>query len=275
MSIQHVSLTPLDATNSTTLSQTPSAASSANPPDYHSNAVAKPWGYEYLVYEDAVVSIWFVNMRAGLGTSLHSHPSTATTLICCQGVALVQTLGQDYKLQPNDGLTIEPGAFHALCALGDIDVMEALYPPDRDDLVRMLDFHGKPAQAISAGDYHSNTSLTNRSEVPNLLDFLFERDNKLLKKGNFLAGVGNLSFLKQHLPANSLAMSLSQCSLLSVSASRLDSREAANDRPASRYFGIVNWTVASLNADTTSRSVTVDRLYLENGRKWRYFLRSE
>lgn len=43
--------------------------------------VSKPWGYEYLMYQNGIVTLWYLHIEHGCGTSMHCHPRKKTGLI--------------------------------------------------------------------------------------------------------------------------------------------------------------------------------------------------
>ena len=255
---------------------------STDPTDYRIQAVSKPWGFEYLLYETREVSFWFVHMRAGLGTSLHSHPKTSSSIICCEGIAVIRTLDHEYKLYPNQGLTIEPGAFHSLCAEEDISVVEALWPSDRQDLVRLRDFRGNPFADRITHAYHSNTSLIARSDVPGLFELLTRDpdEERLITKGEVSVAIGSHDFLRRSLHPNFLAISLSDVSVTQLGATP-KTADPHTKKPLCLSAG--NWLHlhdASRSSDIghamddneQPKTVSMDAIYLENSHNWRYFL---
>ena len=42
---------------------------------YDKTVVKKPWGYEYLAYENEDVGLWFLYIKEGHQTSMHCHLS--------------------------------------------------------------------------------------------------------------------------------------------------------------------------------------------------------
>ena len=43
-------------------------------PNYKNVVVKKPWGYEYLAYENRFVGLWFLSLNENQKTSFHCHP---------------------------------------------------------------------------------------------------------------------------------------------------------------------------------------------------------
>ena len=55
---------------------------------YEKTVVKKPWGYEYLVYQNDKVALWFLYIGHGHQTSMHCHPNKTTGLILLNGMEL-------------------------------------------------------------------------------------------------------------------------------------------------------------------------------------------
>ena len=60
--------------------------------DYQKVLVKKPWGYEYLMYQNGTVGVWYLHIKEGARTSLHCHPHKKTGLILLSGEAVVSFL---------------------------------------------------------------------------------------------------------------------------------------------------------------------------------------
>lgn len=125
--------------------------------DYSKVVVRKPWGYEYLLYQNGVVAVWVLYIKKGFQTSMHCHPNKKTSLILLSGEALCANLYQETKLQPGDGLLIEKGVFHRTTSLsaGGIFVMEIETPINKRDLVRLKDSYGRVGQGYETVDQMS------------------------------------------------------------------------------------------------------------------------
>ena len=64
--------------------------------DYRKVVVNKPWGYEYLLYENGTVGVWFLRLNPGQKTSMHCHPHKKTGLILLEGEALLSFLNDSF-----------------------------------------------------------------------------------------------------------------------------------------------------------------------------------
>jgi acetolactate synthase-1/2/3 large subunit len=128
-----------------------------DPFDYSRVIVKKPWGYEYLVFENEFVAIWMLHIVRKRKTSMHSHPQKRTSLILLAGNATCYHLEGEERLNPMDGILIEEGVFHLTEASSELPidplsengiwVMEIESPPNKADLVRMEDAYGRSGKA--------------------------------------------------------------------------------------------------------------------------------
>jgi hypothetical protein len=60
---------------------------------YDKTIVKKPWGYEYLAYENDKVGLWFLYIAKDQQTSMHCHPNKTTGLVLLDGEVEVSFLG--------------------------------------------------------------------------------------------------------------------------------------------------------------------------------------
>jgi mannose-6-phosphate isomerase-like protein (cupin superfamily) len=117
----------------------------ANNFDYSNIVVNKPWGYEYLWYQNDNVAIWFLYIEKGSSTSLHCHAKKRTSLIVLDGEIICTSLDDKYKLLKSDSIVLEPCVFHSSMSISDNGsfIMEIETPPMKGDLVRMNDSYGR------------------------------------------------------------------------------------------------------------------------------------
>ena len=128
-----------------------------DPFDYSRVIVKKPWGYEYLVFENEFVAIWMLHIVRKRKTSMHSHPQKRTSLILLAGSATCSHLEGAEKLNPMEGIIIDEGVFHLTEASSELPidpqsengiwVMEIESPPNKADLIRMKDEYGRSGKA--------------------------------------------------------------------------------------------------------------------------------
>lgn len=111
---------------------------------HSTNIVKKPWGFEYLAYENESVGLWFLNINKNQSTSMHCHPKKTTGLVLLDGIAEVSFLADKRILQGLDKVMIRRGLFHSTKALSDKAlILEIETPKDKNDLVRLSDKYGR------------------------------------------------------------------------------------------------------------------------------------
>lgn len=109
------------------------------------NIVKKPWGYEYLVYQNNDVGLWFLYIAPNQSTSMHCHPKKTTGLVLLDGEAEISFLADSRKLKSIDKVMIRRGLFHSTKAISDKGafIFEIETPTDKQDLVRLNDQYGR------------------------------------------------------------------------------------------------------------------------------------
>ena len=137
----------------------------------YNNVVKKPWGYEYLAYENKDVALWFLYIKPTHATSLHCHPNKTTGLILLDGKAEVSFLNSSSILNPTNKVMIRKGLFHSTKAISEKGafVFEIETPVDKQDLVRFKDNYGREGKP-----YEDETF-----EMPKAEDCLWIFDPKL------------------------------------------------------------------------------------------------
>lgn len=116
--------------------------------DYDSTIVKKPWGYEYLAYENDEVGLWCLYIAKDQQTSVHCHPKKTTGLVLVDGEVEVSFFNDKFLLNPGRKLMIRRGLFHSTRSTseGGAIVFEIETPKDKHDLVRLEDKYGRKAQ---------------------------------------------------------------------------------------------------------------------------------
>jgi len=107
--------------------------------------VVKPWGYEYLVYENNDAALWLLYIKNGESTSLHSHPKKTTGLILLNGKAQLDFINDSKIIEAPKKEMFRRGLFHKTTALseGGLFVLEIETPNEKKDLVRLDDTYGR------------------------------------------------------------------------------------------------------------------------------------
>ncbi len=124
---------------------------------YESTVVAKPWGYEYLAYENEHVALWFLYIKHTHATSLHCHPKKTTGLVLLDGGAEVSFFNNSFKLTPGGKIMIRKGLFHTTRAMDKKGafIFEIETPVDKKDLVRFRDSYGREGKPYEDSTHES------------------------------------------------------------------------------------------------------------------------
>ena len=115
---------------------------------YKKTIVNKPWGYEYLVYQNKNIALWYLYIGSGHQTSMHCHPNKTTGLIVLDGEVEISFLGNNFKSKPVSKTMIRKGLFHSTKAISDhgAHIFEIETPVDKHDLVRLEDKYGREGE---------------------------------------------------------------------------------------------------------------------------------
>lgn len=124
--------------------------------DYRNVVIAKPWGHEYLIFQNDHAAVWILHMRQGHRTSMHCHPNKKTSLTVLAGEARCSTLVDEHRVRTREGLLIEKGVFHSTEALSPewVIVMEVETPTSKHDLVRLHDAYGRSGKRYEGAEHH-------------------------------------------------------------------------------------------------------------------------
>lgn len=57
--------------------------------DYKNKICTKPWGYEFMIYNNTKIAIWFLKINSNHKTSLHMHYYKDTLLVTYKGTGLI------------------------------------------------------------------------------------------------------------------------------------------------------------------------------------------
>jgi mannose-6-phosphate isomerase-like protein (cupin superfamily) len=122
--------------------------------NHKSVIVQKPWGYEYLAYENEHVALWVLHIKKGHSTSMHCHPSKTTGLVVVSGTIEMKFIADSKTLQAPAKQMIRRGLFHQTCATSDdVIVFEIETPVNKKDLVRLTDTYGRECSGYENSQY--------------------------------------------------------------------------------------------------------------------------
>jgi mannose-6-phosphate isomerase-like protein (cupin superfamily) len=107
--------------------------------------IPKPWGNEYLFFENKDIGIWLLNINYNQRTSLHCHPKKKTGLIVLDGEIDFSFLNNVLNLKESKKIMIWPGVFHSSKSNSENGsvVIEVESPKNKYDLVRIEDEYNR------------------------------------------------------------------------------------------------------------------------------------
>lgn len=119
--------------------------------DIKEYVIPKPWGYEYLFFENSDIGIWFLHLNHKQSTSLHCHPDKKTGLIVLDGRAKISFLNDNRKLSSLGKLMIWSGVFHSTtCLSNGLDILEVETPKNKNNLIRIEDNYGRKGKSYES-----------------------------------------------------------------------------------------------------------------------------
>jgi hypothetical protein len=112
------------------------------------NVIEKPWGFEYLAYENDVVGVWILHIQKNQATSMHCHSRKTTGLLVLDGEIMLSFLGDQIQLNKLQKRMIRRGLFHSSASISEHGsiLLEIETPKDKTDLIRLTDKYGREAQ---------------------------------------------------------------------------------------------------------------------------------
>lgn len=113
--------------------------------NYKGIVVNKPWGYEYLMFENQHTAVWIMYLKKGHATSMHCHPNKKSSLIVLSGKIVLSSLEGWHELKKGGSAIIDEAVFHSSKAISRKGalVMEIESPPNKKDLARLKDDYGR------------------------------------------------------------------------------------------------------------------------------------
>jgi rfaE bifunctional protein nucleotidyltransferase chain/domain len=116
--------------------------------NYFKKIYEKPWGYEFLAYQNKNVGIWILTINKDQKTSLHCHYKKSSIVICLDGVAKIDLYNGFEILRVGESLYADKKTFHGLgsytdtCVLMEIEIYtDNVTFTDKDDLLRIKDMY--------------------------------------------------------------------------------------------------------------------------------------
>jgi acetolactate synthase I/II/III large subunit len=132
--------------------------------NYSEVIVRKPWGYEYLIYQNKYVSVWILHILKKQETSMHCHPQKKTSLIVLNGRVICKNLQNIYSRKTGESVIINKEVFHSTSNNSNKNavIMEIESPNNKHDLLRLKDKYGREKKGYEKkSDFSVNTNNYN------------------------------------------------------------------------------------------------------------------
>jgi len=152
--------------------------------DFTDIIVNKPWGREYLLFENDDIAIWILFIKPRSQTSMHCHVFKDTSLISLSGIVICDTLDSKHNLAELDGIYLGKGVFHQTCNNEEEEsiVMEIETPVNKFDLLRLNDDYGRvldPYEGLESYELKHNVTCKDIQKH----EFVGEYNNVMMKMG--------------------------------------------------------------------------------------------
>jgi len=118
--------------------------------EYFKQIFEKPWGYEYLAYQNNKIGIWILHVNSDCETSLHCHFKKDTLIYCLDGSFKINLFDSYEILNTFDNLYIPRNTFHGIhsytnhSVLMEIEIYtDEIDYTDKNDLLRIKDVYNR------------------------------------------------------------------------------------------------------------------------------------
>jgi hypothetical protein len=119
--------------------------------EYKNKVCVKPWGHEFLVFQNKRVAIWCLTIKKGHQTSLHCHFNKDTQIIVLKGAAKISLMdNKNIALSEMSSVFLPHYNFHGISAFSDevclleIEIFNhRLDYSDKNDLLRINDDYNR------------------------------------------------------------------------------------------------------------------------------------
>jgi rfaE bifunctional protein nucleotidyltransferase chain/domain len=151
--------------------------------DYKNKICVKPWGHEFLVFQNKKLAIWFLTIKKNHQTSLHCHFNKDTQVIVLKGAAKISLIdNNNIYLSEMSSIFLPHYNFHGISSFSEevclleIEIFNNnLFYSDKNDLLRINDDYNRKKTG-----YESSITIIESSEE--LLDYkYFFLEEKFLK----------------------------------------------------------------------------------------------
>jgi rfaE bifunctional protein nucleotidyltransferase chain/domain len=156
--------------------------------EYKNKVCIKPWGHEFLVFESNRIGMWYLKIKEGYQTSLHTHFHKDTLLFCISGYAKINLIdGEELELAPLQSIYIPKYKFHGIGSFSpesfllEIEIFDNQTTfTDKNDLLRIDDKYSRKNTGYESSVKTIETDLGNYNHF-----YLKEEFQKIIEGVDF------------------------------------------------------------------------------------------
>ena len=130
----------------------------SNKIDYLKKINDKPWGKEYLAFQNKEIGIWILHVNKNQETSLHCHFKKDTILIPISGCFKINLFNKFVILNLFDSIYVPRNTFHGIHSYSDNAILmeieiytEHISYTDKNDLLRIKDIYNRDKKCLNNG----------------------------------------------------------------------------------------------------------------------------
>ena len=119
--------------------------------DYSKFIINKPWGNEFLIYQNKNISLWLLNLIGKSSTSLHSHKHKDTILIPINRKVRINLIEKLFYAKKKEIVLLPKKKFHQSYNFNKeiLNLLEIETPNIKDDIIRHHDYYGRTENNFS------------------------------------------------------------------------------------------------------------------------------
>ena len=159
----------------------------------------KPWGKEYLAFQNKHIGIWILHVNKDQETSLHCHFKKDTILIPLSGIFKINLFNEYRILNLFDSLYVPRTTFHGIHSYSDDGILmeieiytEKIEYTDKNDLLRIKDIYNRDKDKYE-------TSVSERDPNKNeIMNFVYPNKYYIQNTEISILKMNNLNELKKN-----------------------------------------------------------------------------
>jgi D-glycero-beta-D-manno-heptose 1-phosphate adenylyltransferase len=197
--------------------------------DYKNKVCVKPWGHEFLMFQNESIGMWFLRITGGNRTSVHCHYNKDTTIVVLRGSLRLELIdGEVMTINEMETVHIPHYKFHSIGSFSpetfiiEIEIYnKSVNFSDKNDLLRVTDIYKRRDNKYETSidlsdelekygyfyltkdlDFHFNDiemKVSNKCDPESnhsiILDGLINTGNTVISPGTFIDSVDELHHL--------------------------------------------------------------------------------